>query len=95
MTGMVSELIIELADIESVVIRCTTCKSQIRVAMGARLGDNYNAPPALSGCPVCQGILDITLMRAVESFRNAITTLDARSASVALQIKTEDSHVRP
>jgi hypothetical protein len=87
MVTLTSELLVELSDLEHVVIRCASCKGQIRVAAGATLGESSNAPPALCWCPVCQAALDSSLMRAVELLRRFLTTLQGHSATIALQAR--------
>jgi hypothetical protein len=75
MVLMKDELIAALTDIEAIIIECSGCKSQVKIPIGATIGNpgDLRGVPPLSQCPVCTVPFESTLVDCVKKFKDNLS----------------------
>jgi hypothetical protein len=80
MIAMHNELVIPLSDLESILIECASCGSEVRVKMDAEFKPpTAKVPPPLENCPVCSTRFDSTLRPNIQEFKLALANLKDHS----------------
>src|SRR5579883_566652 len=86
-TAMTRESLIRLEDVDAIVVQCSTCTSQVRVAINAKLGNSAQVPKPLECCPVCQVRFGDSLKSTLDDLQRALGVLRGLSATIAFQTK--------
>jgi hypothetical protein len=80
--GVKRELLINISDVKAICIECSSCHSQVRLAIDAKIRPDATA---LSTCPICESRFDSTLAMNIVSFQRSLTVVSSHTV-VALQL---------
>lgn len=89
---MTKEVVLSLADLQSLVIECRSCKTQIVLDLYQALPPMTNARPHghPENCPICSESFDSAMAKGVADFRKAFLGLNVlKGGGVRLRLKPQ------